>query len=82
MSDEEREDEMSTIEQDRTTDTLAADRPLSALDRCDSCGAQAYVRAVLGGSELLFCAHHANKHEAKLKPIAEAWHDESHKLNA
>ncbi|MBK0421265.1 hypothetical protein JD292_04120 [Leucobacter sp. CSA2] len=73
---------MTTIEQDRTDEVLAADRPLSALDRCDSCGAQAYVRVVLGGSELLFCAHHATKHEAKLRPMAESWHDESHRLNA
>ncbi|MBP1325193.1 hypothetical protein JOF28_000425 [Leucobacter exalbidus] len=73
---------MSTIEHDLATDTQATDRPLTSLDRCDSCGAQAYVRVALGGSELLFCAHHANKHEAKLKPMAEAWHDESHKLGA
>ena len=73
---------MSTIEQDRATDILAADRPLSALDRCDSCGAQAYVRVAFGGSELLFCAHHAAKHQDKLKPMAEVWHDETHKLTA
>ncbi|MCW2287846.1 hypothetical protein [Leucobacter luti] len=71
---------MTTIEQDRTDTIDAADRPLSALDRCDSCGAQAYVRVELSGSELLFCAHHAHKHEAKLRPMAEVWHDESHKL--
>lgn len=76
---------MSTLEQTAETTEVsvaATDRPLSALDRCDSCGAQAYVRASLGGSDLLFCAHHANKHEAKLRPIAEAWHDETHRLNA
>jgi len=72
---------METLEQDRT-EVMAADRALTALDRCDSCGAQAYVRVVLGGSELLFCAHHARKHEAKLRPMAEVWHDESHRLNA
>lgn len=71
---------MSTLEQ--TIEAPAADRPLSGLDRCDSCGAQAYVRATLSGSELLFCAHHAHKHEEKLRPIAESWHDESHKLSA
>ena len=33
--------------------------PLTSLDRCDRCGAQAYIRTVLpGGSELLFCNHH------------------------
>lgn len=74
---------MSTLEQTaEMTETTAATRPMSALDRCDSCGAQAYVRAILSGSELLFCAHHANKHEEKLRPMAEAWHDETHKLHA
>ncbi|MBK0418075.1 hypothetical protein JD276_03400 [Leucobacter sp. CSA1] len=76
---------MTTLEQDRAVTAEvadAADRPLSGLDRCDSCGAQAYVRAVLSGSELLFCAHHARKHEAKLRPMAEVWHDETHKLQA
>ena len=79
---------MTTIEQRYTADADvtvdetpgAADRPLSALDRCDSCGAQAYVRVVLNGSELLFCGHHAKRHEAKLRPQAEAWHDETSRL--
>ena len=73
---------MSTLEQTaETTGVTDTSRPLSALDRCDSCGAQAYVRAVLSGSDLLFCAHHAHKHEEKLRPIADSWHDESHKLS-
>jgi len=35
-------------------------KTLSAMDRCDSCGAQAYVmvRGITG--ELLFCSHHYN----------------------
>ena len=35
---------------------------LDATDRCDRCGAQAYVK-VIGktGSSLLFCGHHYNK---------------------
>lgn len=73
---------MTTLEQDHAEAQLAADRALSGLDRCDSCGAQAYVRVVLNGSELLFCAHHAKRHEPKLRPMAEVWHDESHKLSA
>ncbi|WP_205881552.1 DUF7455 domain-containing protein [Leucobacter coleopterorum] len=75
---------MTTLEHDTINATTieSANRPLNGLDRCDSCGAQAYVRAILNGSELLFCAHHAHKHEAKLRPIAEVWHDESHKLTA
>ena len=42
-----REAAMTTLEQDRA-ETTAADRPITGLDRCDSCGAQAYVRVVLG----------------------------------
>ncbi|MDT8914132.1 hypothetical protein [Amycolatopsis sp. PS_44_ISF1] len=53
-----------------TSPTLT--RPeLTALDRCDRCGAAAQVRAVLNsGGELLFCGHHAREHEAKLKELA------------
>ena len=51
------------------TATLA--RSLSASDRCDRCGARAYVRAVLpGGGDLLFCRHHARMHETKLRQVA------------
>lgn len=40
---------------------------LTAQDRCDRCGAQAYLRVELvSGSELLFCAHHAREHEQAL----------------
>ncbi len=37
-------------------------RDLTSLDRCDLCGAKAWVRAVMKTSELLFCAHHASAH--------------------
>ena len=54
---------------------------LTALDRCDRCGAQAYVRVTLGsGSDLLFCAHHAREFEPRLREIAADIHDESTKL--
>lgn len=54
---------------------------LQAIDRCDSCGAQAYIKAVMpGGSELLFCGHHGRRHEAKLRPLTAEWHDETSKL--
>ena len=44
---------------------------LTRADRCDRCGAAAKVRAKLSsGAELLFCQHHANKHEAKLIELA------------
>ena len=55
--------------------------PLTILDRCDRCGAQAYVRIELaGGSELLFCAHHSRKHGQQVRSIAVRVHDETAKL--
>lgn len=35
--------------------------PLSALDRCDKCGAQAKIRATLANGELYFCGHHGRE---------------------
>lgn len=59
--------------------TLAT--PLTAADRCDRCGAQAYVRARLhAGGELLFCAHHGRKHLPALRDLAEI-DDHSERLN-
>lgn len=54
---------------------------LTAVDRCDRCGAQAYLRVLLeAGGELLFCAHHAREHGEKLREIAVSFHDETGKL--
>lgn len=53
---------------------------LNSLDRCDSCGAQAYVRVGLPTGELLFCAHHGRKYQETLSQVATSWHDESSKL--
>jgi hypothetical protein len=55
--------------------------PLTADDRCDRCGAQAYMRVHLaGGMDLLFCAHHSREHGDKLKAVAVNVHDETAKL--
>jgi hypothetical protein len=55
--------------------------PLNAVDRCDRCGAQAYVRAtLLNGGELLFCAHHAKEYSERLKTVAASIQDETSKL--
>ncbi len=51
---------------------------LTAADRCDRCGAQAYVRVTMAsGFDLLFCAHHSKEHADKLKQVALQIHDES-----
>jgi hypothetical protein len=61
--------------------TLQAPTPLAANDRCDRCGAQAYVRVLLeSGSDLLFCAHHAREHEDRLREIAVTYQDETARL--
>lgn len=61
--------------------TTALAPTLTAADRCDRCGAQAYIRARLtSGGELLFCAHHGREHLAKLKDLAVEIHDESDRL--
>lgn len=55
-----------------------ASAPLAAADRCDRCGARAYVRVVLpGGGELLFCAHHGRVHKAALRAREAKIQDES-----
>lgn len=54
---------------------------LTAMDRCDRCGAQAYVRVLLSdGLELVFCAHHNRQYAAALTKIAVDIHDETGRL--
>ena len=61
---------------------VLAPTPLSAADRCDRCGARAYLRAVLpSGSALLFCAHHAREHAAALKHVAVEFEDQTDNLD-
>ncbi len=63
------------------TTAVAPGRSLTAEDRCDRCGAQAYIRVELNaGGELLFCAHHGREHAEKLRTVALAIHDESERL--
>jgi hypothetical protein len=63
--------------------TLAPHTALTASDRCDRCGAQAYLRVRLpAGGELLFCAHHAKQHEDSLKKVAVEIQDERNKLTS
>jgi hypothetical protein len=54
---------------------------LTAADRCDICGAQAFIRVVLATGDLVFCGHHGTANKAKLKPIAISWQDETGKLS-
>jgi hypothetical protein len=61
--------------------TTLAPNALTALDRCDRCGAQAYVRVTLAtGGDLLFCAHHFRAHEGKLRGTGARVIDETRRL--
>lgn len=63
--------------------TLTHPSPLTASDRCDRCGAQAYVHVRLtSGGELLFCGHHARAHLDKVRPLADAIADFTHTIDA
>lgn len=65
------------------TGALAPTKPLTAADRCDRCGAQAYVRVLLPSSgELLFCAHHNRQHADALAKVAAEIYDETRRLSA
>lgn len=72
---------MTDLQTTLAPDTSAtANTPLSINDRCDSCGAQAYVRATIPSGVLLFCGHHGAKHKEQLLSQATAWHDETFRL--
>lgn len=72
------------------TDTVAESKweegqePLfSAKDRCDKCGAQAYVKVgFTSGDFLLFCSHDANELRPKMlrNNIVQTWYSETGRL--
>ena len=58
-----------------------AQRPgLTEADRCDRCGAQAYVEVELAEGELLFCGHHARQYADRLREVAVLIHDDTYCL--
>jgi len=73
-----------TTESDTILEELSHLRLLTTQDRCDRCGAQAWVSAKLAttGGQLLFCLHHSREVESALRPRTTHWIDESRFLNA
>jgi hypothetical protein len=58
-----------------------AEGMLTARDRCDRCGARAYVWVMLPNElELLFCGHHGRQHLAVLRKVAVQIYDETETL--
>lgn len=57
------------------------ERELRVADRCDRCGAQAFMQAVKGNLDLLFCGHHGKFHRTALEAQHFTVLDSTHKLN-
>ena len=60
--------------------TPATEATLTAHDRCDRCGAQAYVRVGLEAGELLFCGHHSRAYAGGYTDKATFIQDETARL--
>jgi hypothetical protein len=81
MNDRQASELGATAERGADVTTAIAASQLTAADRCDRCGAQAYVRATMGsGFDLLLCAHHFHENESRLRQVAVSIHDESERL--
>lgn len=61
---------------------MTESKTLSAKDRCDACGARAYVRAEFASGPLYFCAHHARKHASAIAVQSVSLRDETEQLAA
>jgi hypothetical protein len=62
-------------------ETIEVTGLLTTLDRCDRCGARAYVRVLLPSRlELMFCAHHSRQYASALAEIAVEIQDETERL--
>jgi ribosomal protein S14 len=46
------------------------ERAITAHDRCDQCGAQAYFLSIFESGELYFCRHHFLKNEEMIRELA------------
>ncbi len=66
-----------------TTSTAIVSEPsrLAVADRCDRCGAQAFVRVVLVNGELLFCGHHGRSYADALAGVALTVEDHTDTIN-
>ena len=67
---------MNTIMENETEE-----RQLNLADRCDRCGAQAFVIVKGVSGELYFCGHHYNQNEKALVKFAYEIIDERKYIN-
>jgi hypothetical protein len=64
-----------------TATTLAQLPSLTIADRCDRCGAQAFIRAVFAAGELTFCGHHGRELRRRLEREALLVEDATELIN-
>lgn len=65
---------------EETKDAIKKEYILKAIDRCDSCNAEALVLVKGVTGELMFCGHHYAKNESVLKTFAYEIIDEREKI--
>ena len=65
-----------------TATTLAQQPSLTIADRCDRCGAQAFIRAQFAAGELTFCGHHGRELLVPLQQGALFVQDETGTINS
>ena len=51
-------------------EAVKKERKIKVADRCDRCGAQAFVMITGVNGELYFCGHHYSQHEKALESYA------------
>lgn len=54
---------------------------LTLTDRCDRCGAQAFIVAYLAACELMFCMHHGRQYMDALCEVADDIYDGTDTIN-
>jgi hypothetical protein len=64
-----------------TASTLTQPASLTIADRCDRCGAQAFVRAVFATGDLMFCGHHGRELRVPLQREALLVEDATELIN-
>lgn len=74
---------METALVEETEEVRPLSNALNHSDRCDSCGAQAFVWVTMPNAKegLLYCGHHFAKYEVKLRELAIDIVDERYKIN-
>jgi hypothetical protein len=64
-----------------TKETEIIERKIGKNDRCDSCGAEAFVLVKMISGELMFCGHHYMKNQKALNKQSYEIVDERSHIN-